>query len=437
MVPLVAPVQNRLQSFLARFAVAFALAALLLPVSARAQVSFAGTQETLASVSSSYTVSPIAVDGNGDVFFVDSNGTSTYLWEVPANGQISAINPSFPSLPSAIAVNQAGTTLYFIYYGSTTNCSGGYVFIATAPVSTGVPTNMPCSFSLEDGSSPFTDKYTNPSGLAVDPSGNLWIADEGAGEFYEIPAPVTATSVPTLAAALAVGQAYDIAVNGNGEVYFTYLNFHNSSEIQEVAKIPTSSFTNNLANNPVTPTAIATNVPSIQSGLAIDPSGDLYLGGSSADSEIVGSSLVSVDEDFVNGTDGLATDSNGNLYIAGTDETGTPYIVELNKNAASFGSQPVGQTSNPLTLGFIISDTTVGSIGVLTMGRQIRTLPAPPEQHAQRRHTPRQPPAWSMSRSSPWRPACALARWCFIPEPTRPGRFWPRCLCMELAPGRR
>ena len=346
------------------------LAGFMLPSAALAQILFAGAQETLFSQSSSDSLSPIAVDSNGDAFFVTSNGTTTRLMEVSAGGSTSTINSSFPSVPTAIAVNPAGTTLYFIYYGSTTNCSGGSVFIATAPVSTGVPVNMPCSFSIEDGVTPFTVKYSNPTGLAVDPSGNLWIADEGGGDFFEILAPVSATSVPAKIAALTLGQPWDIAVNGNGEVYFTLLKPSGSSEIQEVADIPASSFTNNLDNDTVAASAIVTHVPSIESGLILDSSGHIFLGGGdSADSEVIGSALISVDEDFVNGTEGLAADSNGNLYIAGADTTGTQYVVELNRFAASFGSVAVEQTGNPLTLNFIIENITVGSIGVLTMGQ--------------------------------------------------------------------
>jgi sugar lactone lactonase YvrE len=348
---------------------AMALAALLLPAVAHAQISFVGAQNTLYAGASGLSLSPVAVDSNGDAFFVTSNGTTTQLMEVPAGGSSIVINSSFPSVPTAIAVNPAGTTLYFIYYGSTTNCSGGSIFIATAPVSSGVLTNLPCSFTFNDGVTPFTVKYTNPSGLAVDPSGNLWIADEGGGDFFEILAPVTSTSVPSEYAALATGQPEEIAVNGNGEVYFTFLKPSGETEVQDVADISTSSFSNNLDSSPVTPTVIASNVPSIQSGLAISLTGNLYLGGSSTDSEIIGSTLVSVDEDFADGTEGMATDSNGNLYIAGEDVTGTPYVVELNKNAASFGSQTVEETSNPLTLGFIIANTTVGSIGLLTTGQ--------------------------------------------------------------------
>ena len=350
-------------------ALLFLLAAFMFPSAARSQIAFDGAQDTLYAGASGLSVSPVAVDSNGDAFFVINNGSPNSLVEAPANGAPSIINSNFPSVPSAIAVNSAGTTLYFIYYGSTTNCNGGSIFIATAPVATGVPTNMPCSFSMLDGASNFTITYSNPTGLAVDPSGNLWIADSGGGDFFMIPSPVTATSVPTETAALTVGQPYDIAVNGNGEVYFTLLTFHNSSDIQEVADIPTSSFTSNLANSPVAASAIVTNVPSLQSGLAIDTSGHLYLGGGSSDSEIIGSSLVSVDSDFVDGTEGLAIASNGNLYISGLDTTNTPYVVELNKKDVSFGSQPVLQTSTTKMLNFIITNTTIGSIGALTMGQ--------------------------------------------------------------------
>jgi len=51
------------------------LAGFMLPSAALAQILFAGAQETLFSQSSSDSLSPIAVDSNGDAFFVTSNGT--------------------------------------------------------------------------------------------------------------------------------------------------------------------------------------------------------------------------------------------------------------------------------------------------------------------------------------------------------------------------
>jgi len=365
----VAPAQTNLRSLNVRFILPILVAGLLLSASAPAQVSFDGVQNTLASFPISDSLSPIAVDANGDVFFVDSNGTTTTLYEVPANGSLTALNSSFPFVPGAIAVNSAGNTLYFIYYGSTTNCAGGYVFVAIALVSTGTPANMPCSFPFSGYGSTYTVMYSDPTGLAVDPSGNLWIADYGGGEFFEIPAPVGSASVPTKIAALTLGQPYDIAVNGNGEVYFTILTFPDGNEVQEVADVPSTSFTNSISSPAVAASPILTNVPSIQSGLALDSSADIYLGGGGApDSEVTGNGLIPLYGDFVDGTDGLATDLNGDLFIDGVDVTGTNYVVELNKKAANFGSQQVGQTSAAQTLDFTITDTTVGSIGFLTQG---------------------------------------------------------------------
>lgn len=345
-----------------------AAAILFASAASRAQVAFDNAQISLASFSSTHWLSPVAVDAQGDAFFVASNSTSNALYEAPVNGSLITLNSAFPFSPSAIAANPQGTRLFFIYTASKASCDGvGSVVLASAPVSAGTtPANMPCSFSL----SGTTVTYTNPTGLAVDPSSNLWIADFGGGDFFEIPAPVSASSVPANFVALSSGQPYDVAVNGDGNVYFTVLAFGTSSETLDVDYIPASSLTSSISGSPVAPGSIAANVPSIQSGLAIDPFGNLYLGGgTSADSLIFRGGLNPVYSNFVNGTYGLAIDPSGDLYIAGAAANGGQSVIELGLLSVNFGKVALGSTSQTWTLNFTVnSGTAVNSIAVLTTG---------------------------------------------------------------------
>jgi sugar lactone lactonase YvrE len=358
------------QSLRLRFSlILLLLAGLLLPSAARAQVTFDNVAVTLASFPTA-SLSPIAVDAQGDAFFVASDSGVNTLYEVPANGALTALNSSFPFLPIAIAVNPGGSRLYFIYQGATATCNGGYVYLATAPVSAGTtPTNMPGCFSLPGFGSVYPISYSDLQGLAVDPSGNLWLADYGGGSLFEILAPVGASSVPTNYVALTSGQPWGIAVNGNGTVYISINEYPGGNIVPYLASVPASSLTHSISGSPATPSNIVANVPSIASGLTIDPSGNLYIGGgSSPDSRVSGSSLVPVFSNFVNGTTGLATDSNGIVFIAGNDGTNSS-VIELTNKAANFGSLAVGSTSSALLLNFTVNaGTTIGSIAVLTQG---------------------------------------------------------------------
>ena len=225
---------------------------------------------------------------------------------------------------------------------------------------------MPCSFKLSGTSV----TYANPAGLAFDPAGDLWIADSGGGDFFEIAGPVSATKRAEASAALSTGQPYDVALNGDGNVYFTDLAFVNGTDSQQFAYVPASSLTGSISGAPATPSTITYNVPSIQSGLAIDPFGNMYLGGgTSPDSLVFRGDLNPVYSNFTDGTYGLAVDPSGDLFISGAEATGEQQVVELGLQAVNFGLETLGSTSQTRTLNFTVpSGTVVNSIAVLTTG---------------------------------------------------------------------
>ncbi len=346
------------------------LASLLLPAGARAQVTYAGTQSTLTTISGATAdmLSPIAVDGAGDVFYVvqDGNTFVNTLYEIPFGGSQTAKNTNFPFLPSAIAVNNAGTALYFIYYGTGSLCSGGstslpVVAVLNSPF-TATPSNLPQTFTF----STYCVGYTDATGIAVNPNnGNLYVADFGGGAIYELNGPVTASSTPASFVFLYV-QPWEIAVNGNGTIYFTY-----DSTTQALASVSASSFSSNIASGGVNASIIVNNIPDIQSGLAVGPSptNTIYLGGTTVD-EVSGSSLVAVNNEFGYGTTGLGVDSNGQLFIGGYDTNYDLNIIGTSPLPyVNFGSEAINSTTSAQSLNFSIdAGTTVGSIGILTTG---------------------------------------------------------------------
>lgn len=346
------------------------VACFLLPAAMRAQVTFTGAQPVLASFQTSDSISPVAVDALGDAFFVVANGTNNTLYEVPVNGALTALNSSFSFFPNAIAVDAKGAHLYFIYYGSTPSCGSSYGYLATSTTASGaVGANLPCSFNF----SGYTLTYSDPTGLALDAAGNLYIADFGGGEIFKLPTPVTSSSVPAQFMAL-YQQPWDLAVSGSGMIDYTALDYSNNSS-NSLFQVSTSSFTGTVPSNGVTATTLADNLPSIQSGLAIDGAGNIYVGGNGSPTvKQIGGAQVRMYNNFSNGTTGTAVDSLGNVYLTGTTGTGVPELVALNLSGGTggkVGPKPVnvGTTSGALALNFdVAAGTTIGSFAFLTSG---------------------------------------------------------------------
>ncbi len=169
-------------------------------------------------------------------------------------------------------------------------------------------------------------------------------------------------------------QPWDLAVSGSGTIDYTALDFSNNSS-NSLFQVSTSSFTSTVPSNGVTATALADNLPSIQSGLAIDGAGNIYVGGNGSPTvKQIGGAQVRMYNNFTNGTTGTAVDSLGNVYLTGTTGTGVPELVALNLSGGTggkVGPKPVnvGMTSGALALNFdVAAGTTIGNIAILTNG---------------------------------------------------------------------
>jgi len=327
-----------------------------------AQVTYTGSQSTLATLPSASSISPIAVDAAGDVFFVTSGSSGNTLYELPQGGTLKALNSSFPYSPLAIAASPDGKSLYFAYNG--TQCTStfpAYSHVSIAFVSSGVPQDMPCSFSF----SGYSVGYTDIQGLATDSAGNLYIADFGAGEIDRISSTITASSVPSAFIAFQSSQPWDIAVASNGTIYFGALNTSSQNTLYSVSS---SAFTSTIpVSAPATQGTVANNIPSISSGLAIGASGTLYVGGTPPVS-ITGGVQTPVSTGL-SSVSGVAIGSGGTLIFSGTDSTGELQLVTGGAAAATFGSVAAGSTGGAVPFSFTVAGgTTISSISVMTMG---------------------------------------------------------------------
>jgi len=333
-----------------------------------AQVSFDGVNSTNASYPNTDTISPLAVDSHGDQYYVVNNGTNNILYEIPAGGSPTVLNSTFPYSPSALAVNSSGTTLYFIYTDSGTSCNSTTYYQHVGIVSTAVnsvPDTLSQCFTFGSPTS-YTGSYSSPQYLAVDSSGNLYVGDNGAAVIWQIPAPVTSSSIPTTFLNLNI-QLNELAVSG-GTVYFAALDFSSSNDYLYSAAA--SQFTANILASPASSNKLVV-IPSTQNGLVADSNGNVYIGTSSGVDKYSGGSLTTVSGTSGVSVSGVGVDSAGDLFYDGTDSSSAPLVVQSGGAVVNFGSVNIGSSSNTMSLPFTIgasSSTTVTSINILTEG---------------------------------------------------------------------
>jgi hypothetical protein len=179
----------------------------------------------------------------------------------------------------------------------------------------------------------------NPSGLAVDSNGNIYVADSFYGAVKETPAGCASSScVTTLGGGFS--NPVGVAVDGSGNVY---VGDSSSGGVKEMpAGCASSSCVKTLGGG-----------FSLPFGVAVDGSGNVYV----ADGGYIGvremppgcasSSCVTTLGGF-SYPSGVAVDGSGNVYFTG-DNLGDGLIVELNRATPPtliFASTPVGSTSS-------------------------------------------------------------------------------------------
>ncbi len=192
-----------------------------------------------------------------------------------------------------------------------------------------------------------SNSFSSPYGLAVDGSGNVYVADSGNNAVKEILAvngsiPASPT-INTLATGF--GQPAGIAVDGSGNVYVADAG---NGVVDEIMAVNGSI--------PASPTIVTLNAPLGEPyGVAVDTLGNVYVAdaGTSEVDEILavnGSipaapAIVSLGSGFSSPT-GVAVDGNGDVFVADTGNGAVEEIVAVN------GSIPANATVNILSSDF-------------------------------------------------------------------------------------
>ena len=326
-----------------------AVACLLPPIAAHAQVSFNGIQTTRGS--NFCEPKGVAVDASGNIFLADTCNNA--VREILANSGYTTVKTlgSGFSQPSAVALDASGN-VYVADYGNNAVkeilASGGYATVKT----------------LGGG-------FKHPRGVALDASGDVYVGDYGNNAVKEILA--VNGSVPSSPGINLLGSGFvgpaGVAVDGSGDVYIA--DFGNN-KVQEIVaaggSIPSSS------------PAILTlgsgfNEPA---AVAVDGSGNVYVADSGNDmvQQIVsvGGTIPSSSPTIKSLGSGfsepsaVAVDGNGDVFVA---DQGSGKVTELALQSVNMGSEAAGSSGSTFSLPFTIGaakSTKIGSIAVLTTG---------------------------------------------------------------------
>jgi hypothetical protein len=297
----------------------------------------------------------VAVDGAGNVYYTDSGNdlivkvdTSGNLTIIAGTGH-SGFSPSgTPALnaqlntPSAVLLDGAGD----IFFTESGNNAVREIVAATGLVETIAGTGN--TGYLGDGGPASSATLSHPSGLAMDASGNLYVADTGNNAVREISA--LTGSITTIAGGVGgfsgdggpassaqLNQPWGIAFGGDGSLYIADFLNDRVRKIDTSGKISTvagSGSDAGYAGDGGAATAAQMDHPA---AVVVDAAGNIYI--SDSDNNVVrrvngttgvittlsGNGQAVSDGDGVdadaptpamNKTYGLCLDPSGNLYIA-------------------------------------------------------------------------------------------------------------------------
>jgi uncharacterized protein (TIGR03437 family) len=306
----------------------------------------------------------VAVDGNGNLYIADAgNGR---VREV-ANGVISTI--ANPGIATGIAVDASGNV--YITTGNTVlKASNGLV---TTIAGGGAP--------VADAGSPTSAQLNFPTGIAVDSSGNVYIADTNNGLVRKL-SNGTIADIP--------GNWFSpkaVAMDAAGNLYVL-----NGSSVVEIT--PAGAVTTVAGSGPYTYGYNGDNIPATSaalagpSSIALDSAGNLYISdtGNSRIRKVSGGLITTVAGTGVSSYNGnnipattaelsypgaIAVDNAGNLYISdspGLREVSDGIITPVDAIASTIGYSTAAGLATDSAGNLYIADSTGSRVDKMSGG---------------------------------------------------------------------
>ena len=276
----------------------------------------------------------IAIDATGNLYVADSNNNS--IRKITPNGEVSTFNESVPGFAS----NTESVALFCNPHDIATDAAGNlYVADTDNHRILKVTPNGEADIFAGSGTAGSVDgpgniaQFRNPSGIAVDREGNLYVVDKGNHRIRKVSPKGEVRSFVGSTEGFADGQGstaqfnepYGIAIDAEGSLYVT----DNNCIRKVTPKGEVSTFAGNDEQDDADENAIRFCSPE---AIAIDATGSLYvvdklnnrickvtptgevsvLAGSGKDGHTdgIGSSARFRDPS------GIAVDAKGNLYVA-------------------------------------------------------------------------------------------------------------------------
>jgi sugar lactone lactonase YvrE len=274
------------------------------------------------------TPESIAVTSNGG-FIADSGANAVLYFATPTSAPVSIGNNL--SKPLGVAVDGAGNVII---------ADTGKNQIVEVPVINGALTNADQVAIISSSATISGTALSAPSGVTIDPQGNLYIADTGNNRVVYLPY----TGSWNVANAMVLGSSFSAplatAIDPSGNLYIA------DSGSGQIYKLPAPA--NSSAQQLV---AVGFNNPS---ALATDASGSLFVVDQGANNVLripnINGALdpnAAIEVGFgVDAPYGVAVDATGDLYV--TDAThAAAYQIDRISTTDSFGTWALNEASGP------------------------------------------------------------------------------------------
>ncbi|WP_205962781.1 NHL repeat-containing protein [Pararobbsia silviterrae] len=255
------------------------------------------------------------LDNGGDTLTLAANGAFTFATPVAPNQAYAVTINTSPMWQNCVITNDNGV--------ATAKVTQVKVTCAAASAQVSTLAGQPRTAGSTNGSGTGV-LFDFPSGVAVDASGNVYVADSFSNEIRQI----TSGVVSTLAGSPGPGAALDgtgssasfydptgVAVDVSGNVYVAD---HGNNEIRIVTPLGVVS---TLAGSTTGGAADGTGALARFAGpsaVAVDVSGNVYVAdhGNNEIRIVTPAGVVSTLARSFNGPEGVAVDASGNVYVA-------------------------------------------------------------------------------------------------------------------------